>query len=75
MLPIVTAMKAFLVKMILGVLACLVFSACNTIYGVGKDFEEVGGTMQTKAESGIFGSRPAAGDVPEYIDETLLPPQ
>lgn len=68
-------MKMLLVKMILGVVGCLVFSACNTIYGVGKDFEEVGGTMQTKAESGVFGSRPAANDVPDFSGTDLLPPQ
>jgi len=61
-------MKALIAKIVLSVAAGILCSSCNTVYGVGKDLENVGSSMQNKAKSGIWGSRPAASEVPDYLD-------
>ena len=54
---------------------CLSIASCNTMDGMGKDFEKMGNGLQNTANRSIWGSNAPAYDVPQYDDAGYLPPQ
>ena len=68
--------KRLLIQLTLITGACSMCVSCNTMNGLGKDFQKVGAGLEKSSQLKFGGSNAPAQNVPGYTeDQFLLPSQ
>lgn len=54
--------------------ASIIFASCNTVNGLGKDFQNMGNGLEKTSNYRLGGSKPPAQDIPGYTEDPYLLP-
>jgi len=67
-------MKSLLTRFFLALVACIMCVSCNTMNGLGKDFQNVGSSLEKTSKLRLGGSNPSAQSIPGYTEDPYLLP-